>query len=165
MLGRLIGAGVVGVLPAVLGAPALFALLFGAWWVALPLFAVIVVSSVSGLSLLYRHSGGTGSARRWATRVTAGAITLAGGCAIAWQQSGGAFGRNAVLWQAAIAAAFVICAGVGTRATRVPAAALLVTVSVAATTQFGPTLAGVFEPRPPRGCIATTAEEAAARCP
>ncbi len=97
--------------------------------------------------------------------MTAGAITLAGGCAIAWQQSGGAFGRNAVLWQAAIAAAFVICAGVGTRATRVPAAALLVTVSVAATTQFGPALAGVFEPRPPRGCIATTAEEAAARCP
>lgn len=161
---RLVGAGVVGLLAAVLAAPGLLAVLFGAWSLALALIAAIVIGSVAGLALLYRHTGGEGSARRWAAQVTVGAMALAGGGALAWQLSGGTFGRPLV-WQAAVAAAFVVCAGAGTRQTRLPAAAVVLTVGLAAATQLGPALASGFEPPTARGCIAATAEEAAARCP
>jgi hypothetical protein len=164
VLGRLGGAGVVGVLPAALGPLAGIAVLFGAWWLALPLMGAVLGGTVIGLSALYRATGGTGSAGRWAAGVTAGATALAGGAALAWQLSGGAFG-SALRWQTGIAAAFVVCAGVGTRTTRVPAAALALAVGVAAATQLVPALAPAFESPAPRGCIASSAEEAAERCP
>ena len=157
---RLGAAFAVGFVLAPVGALAVTAALFGGWLFAAVALAVVLAVGAWALGLAYAATGGEAAAFGWGGRVVTSALAVAALCALAWQQSGRAYGPHPSLWWGSVAVAFVLCAAAGTRPTRLPAAVTLVALAVAAGAVAMPEISR----SEPRGCIASSLEEAQEKC-
>lgn len=164
-LTRLAGAGAIGFATALVAPQALVAVLFGGWVLAAAFGGLSAAVLMVGLSVVYRWTGGLGNARWWSGWVSVGGTGLAAAGAAAWWVSGQEFGRNPLLWQTALAAAFVVAAGAGTRSVRLLSALTAGAVVVASLSVLLPQVAALLPETERRGCIASSAEEAARECP
>lgn len=160
---RLSGAFLVGTLLAPVGLLALVGLAFGAWHIAAGAAALCVTVCTALLAAVHRGTGG-GSSLRWGAGVTVAGTALAALCALAWQQSGGSFGRSQLGWAAAVGLAFVICAAATSPATRVAAGISVLVLLASSLAALAPALGDLLPEQQQRGCIASSHEEAMRRC-
>ncbi len=165
MLTRLALSALVGVTVSGLALPMLVGVLFGAWTVALSAVVLLVAAAIGCLGALYRATGGLGRRYVWAAWVALGGTGLAAAAAIWWEVSGRDFGRLPLLWHAGAGVAFALCAAVGTRLTRLPAAAVVGLLVVLMGSQVASAVTDRLPDSAPRGCIASSAEEAERICP
>lgn len=165
VLARLALSALVGVAVSVLALPTLAGVLFGAWPLALSAVVLLLAAAIGCLGVLYRATGGLGSRYAWAASVALGGTVLAAATAIWWEASGRDFGRLPLLWHAGVGFAFALSAAVGTRRTRLPAAAVVGLLVVLIGSQLASAVSVRLPDSAPRGCIASSAEEAERTCP